>query len=184
MLSNFGIKGIINHPSVFIMLSAELQHQAQQALQAYIDQASKHFLHQFRQPQLSYKLRGKCAGKAYLTRWEIRLNPVLFAENPQAFLNEVLPHEIAHLLTYQLFGKVKPHGVEWRSLMREVFHLQPKTTHSFDVSTVQGTGYAYLCQCQTHYLTIRRHNKVLKGSANYRCTRCQQELQFTGNVRT
>lgn len=172
-----------NQQQHLFMLSPELQQQARLALEAYIDKASRHFVHKFPYPQLSYKLRGKCAGKAYLTRWEIRLNPVLFNENQQAFIQEVLPHEIAHLITYQLFGQVRPHGVEWRSFMREVFGLEPRTTHSFNVSSVQGTGYAYRCQCQTHYLTIRRHNKVLKGSANYRCTRCQQELQFTGNTR-
>ncbi len=164
------------------MLTLQLQQQAQQALDACITRASEHFIYSFDTPALSFKLRGKCAGKAYLQQWEIRLNPILFGENPQAYLNEVIPHEVAHLIVFKLFGNVKPHGEEWRSVMREVFGLIPKTTHNFVVDSVRGQSFEYRCTCQTHYLTIRRHNKVLKGVANYRCTRCQHELQFTGSL--
>lgn len=160
------------------MLSAQLQQQAQDAIVHFIQIASRHFHYEFPTPTLSFKLRGKCAGKAYLEQWEIRLNPILFAENQTDYLSEVIPHEIAHLVTYKLFGHVKPHGVEWRSLMREVFHLIPKTTHSFNIQSVQGAHFTYQCGCRQHQLTIRRHNKVMRGITNYRCTLCQQELQF------
>lgn len=35
-------------------------------------------------------------------------------------------HEVAHALTYELFGnKVKAHGEEWKRIMRVVFNLKP-----------------------------------------------------------
>lgn len=43
-----------------------------------------------------------------LESYEIRLNPVLMMENQQAFIDEVVPHELAHLLVWKHFGRVAP----------------------------------------------------------------------------
>ena len=52
-------------------------------------------------------------------RPEIRLAAFLL-EGPSPLLREVLCHELAHLVTHTRFGKtVKPHGAEWRSLIRK-----------------------------------------------------------------
>jgi SprT protein len=164
------------------MVSPQLLQQAEQTITTCIQQARDYFQQPFDIPTLSFKLRGKCAGKAYLQRWEIRLNPVLFAENSDEYISDVIPHEIAHLLVYQRYGRVRPHGAEWKNVMQHVFARPAITTHQFNVNSVMGEGFEYHCSCQIHYLTIRRHNKVLRGDVNYRCTRCQHELQFTGNT--
>jgi len=57
------------------------------------------------EPKLVYQQRGTAAGTAWLESYEIRLNPVLLMENQQAFINEVVPHELAHLLVWKQIGQ-------------------------------------------------------------------------------
>ena len=90
----------------------------------------------------------------------------MLLENSDEFIRQVVPHELAHLIVYQVFGQVKPHGQEWQSVMTQLFNLPADTCHQFDVENVQGKMFAYQCECQTHYLTIRRHNRIQRDK-NY-----------------
>ncbi|MCK3658515.1 SprT family protein [Pasteurellaceae bacterium Pebbles2] len=154
-----------------------LKMQVQRRLSACLQLAERQFQRTFTMPVVNYDLRGVKAGVAYLQQNEIKLNRTLLLENSTEFIQQVVPHELAHLLVYQLFGRVKPHGREWQALMQNVFHLPADTCHQFDVQSVQGKTYAYRCQCQVHQLTQRRHNKILQQSAVYFCRKCQQKLE-------
>ena len=64
-------------------------------------------------------------------------------------------------------------------MMETVLQVSAKRTHHFDVSAVKAKTFPYACQCEEeHQLTIRRHNKVLRGETQYRCRHCQSILQF------
>lgn len=126
-------------------------------------------------PQISFNQRGKTAGAAYLELWEIRLNPILLSENSDAFINEVIPHEYAHLLTFALFGRVQPHGKQWQMMMEQVMQLPAKRTHQFATENSQTRQYqrfTYQCSCQTHSLTSIRHNRLQSGKVEYHCRKC------------
>ncbi|SIQ78390.1 SprT protein [Shewanella morhuae] len=130
----------------------------------------------FPRPITQFSLRGKSAGTAHLQQNRLRFNAVLLRENSEAFLTEVVPHEICHLLCFQLFGKTKPHGKEWQSLMLTVFKVKPSTTHSFNTTSVASKDVEYRCDCGPIRLSIRRHNKVLRGESRYICKRCKAHL--------
>ena len=117
---------------------------------------------------------------ANLNTWEIRLNPILLAENEAEFFREVIPHELSHLIVHQIFGRVRPHGREWQNIMRRVFEVEPETRHNYDTSSLPGQSFRYQCSCQTFELTIRRHNKVQRKQATYQCQTCHQPLVWLG----
>lgn len=132
-------------------------------------------------PTLSFKQRGKTAGSAYLQRWEIRLNPILLAENSDVFVTEVIPHEYAHLLTFALYGRVQPHGREWQMMMTEIMGLPANRTHCFNTensTTRRYERFTYTCLCQTHELTAIRHNRVQARKARYFCKHCGESLEL------
>lgn len=129
------------------------------------------------EPAITYTQRGATAGSAWLREWEIRINPVLLQENQQAFIDEVVPHELAHLLVYARFGKTPPHGKAWRWMMEHILAVQARRTHAFAVTSVRGKTFLYQCACQQHELTVRRHNRILRGETEYRCRRCGTPLR-------
>lgn len=162
---------MLNKPTItnLIQIEAVASH--------YLALAAHYFKREFDRPKITLDQRGKCAGTARLRDWHIRLNPVLLQDNPAEFEHEVIPHEIAHLVVYAVWGRVRPHGVEWKKVMREVFTIAPRTTHKMDVTKVQGALYIYRCDCQQHQLSVRRHRAILRGDRQYICRRCGSNLR-------
>jgi len=137
-------------------------------------------------PQLAFNQRGKIAGSAALQKNIIKLHPILLLDNFDYYLNEVIAHELAHILVFQLYGtrrglflrqRVKPHGKEWQSIMQSLFDLPAHVTHKLDVSKVAMAHFWYACDCSELQLSLIRHNKVLKGKQVYYCRKCQQALK-------
>ncbi|MBJ7538226.1 SprT family zinc-dependent metalloprotease [Marinomonas sp. C1424] len=142
------------------------------------DKADTFFKSRFRRSSCDFSQRGRAAGTAHLHKNQIRFNPFMYNQNPQAFLESVVPHEVAHMVVYQIYGlNVKPHGKEWQAVMRKVFGLSPNRTHTFEVPPPK-QAFEYHCACQTHQFTKRRHSKAQKGT-EYICKLCQSSLKFS-----
>jgi SprT protein len=166
----------VTHLRCSPLLSFDSQQLVIQKVEQCIRHASSYFGQDFRLPTICFKQRGKIAGCARLQTNELRFNPVLLCDNIDVFLDEVVPHEVCHLLAYTLFGKVRPHGNEWQSLMMELFDIKAQTYHQMDVTKVKGKTFNYQCECGPIELGIRRHNKVLKGQQTYICRKCRTPL--------
>ncbi|KAA6209682.1 SprT family zinc-dependent metalloprotease [Avibacterium paragallinarum] len=147
-------------------------------LRHYLKLAEQHFQRSFPMPEVNYQLRGLKAGVAYLQKNEIRFNRTLLLENPDYFLQQIVPHELAHLIVYQVFGRVSPHGKEWKAVMEKLFNLPAEIYHCLDVQSVQGKTFPYQCACQIHNLSLRRHNRVQNQSAEYFCKQCKEKLML------
>ncbi len=165
----------------------ELVHQRTQEL---VHQASSYFTRPFSTPAITFRRSGKNAGTAFLNQNRVNFHPVFLVENFQQYIDHVIPHEVAHLIVFQVYGKrrtlthslfrrqsvaVKPHGEEWRHLMEVVFEANARATHNFDTASLGIKTFSYRCGCQSMDLTIRRHNRIKKG-VRYRCKRCNEEL--------
>lgn len=159
-------------------ISIELKNKAQSTLIALFEHALSspnlnEFKKVFKLPILAYNQRGKIAGSALLQKNVIKLNPKLLIENTEYFFSHIIAHELSHILVYQLYGlRVKPHGLEWKKVMLEVFELAPKVTHNLDTSNAELASFMYKCACQQIPLSVIRHNKIVKGKQNYICRKC------------
>jgi SprT protein len=159
------------------MLTIEQKSQLNDIVKQCYIQAEQRLNKRFPRPAVLFNQRGKIAGCALLQQNTLKFHPTLYLQNKEHFLTNVVPHEIAHLLVWQLFGKTAPHGKEWKHMMVSVFDLPPHRTHQYNVDNIGLKSTLYFCECGDIPLTIRRHNKVLKG-AIYRCRTCLQDLKL------
>ncbi len=136
--------------------------------------------------EIRFDLSGRAAGmyRVHRGRRWIRYNPYIFARYFDEGLAETVPHEVAHYATDVLhgLGNIRPHGVEWQALMRAL-GATPRATARYDLTGIpvrRQRRFSYRCNCNTHRLSTRRHNRICRGHAAYVCRRCQAPLVFAG----
>jgi len=140
-------------------------------------------------PTLIFRHSGRRAGVACLrwTKWYIVIN-IDLVNKPNTYdeqLNLTLPHEVAHVAAYTIWGrKINPHGFEWGRVMRW-FDVSPERCHDMDMTGVKvrrQQRFAYKCNCgQNHRLSVTLHNRHQNG--RYRiCSLCHSRLVYVGIV--
>lgn len=137
--------------------------------------AEQHLTIVLPRPEILFNQRGKIAGSAWLHRNTLRFHPTIYQQNREHFLEHVVAHEVAHLIVWQQFGRVRPHGKEWQAMMIAVFSLPPERTHQYDTDNIGIKTIPYQCKCSILSFSVKRHNNVLKGTS-YLCRRCRQQL--------
>jgi SprT protein len=116
--------------------------------------------------QFSNRLR-KALGRTRVDTRRVRLNSLLMNANNN-LLDEVLCHELAHIVVYTRFGeKAKPHGPEWAALMHQAGY-RPRVRMNIDdeMLPISINKYEHLCPvCQL----IRYARRPM---SRWRCVRC------------
>ena len=159
-------------------------HVITQAVEQCFLRAEAHFKQRFARPVISLQLSGKNAGMAHITQNKLRFNEGIYRLQPEGFVAQTVPHEVAHLVAYRVFGLgIKPHGSEWLYVMRQVFQQPANCTHTFILpsSSKPKKRYLYQCACATnaqHLLTGQRHALITQKNYRYFCRRCRAELRF------
>jgi len=138
--------------------------------------------------KVEFTKRGKCAGcVTYVHGQEpvINFNMTLLRENFEDFVAQTVPHEVAHFVTWIRFGhqfsaggKRIIHGTDWKNMM-SFFDVRIERCHSYNTanSTVRKMKrFSYKCGCMSHELTSIRHNKVVRGTTKYCCSKCGERL--------
>jgi SprT protein len=123
--------------------------------------------------RVEFGLRGRAAGDACPSTGTTRYNSELLDRYGDEFVRSIVPHEVAHIVTWAVFGRVKPHGPEWRSVM-EFFGVDPSVTHDFETTPARRVRRVpYRCSCGIpHRLTKRAHLRIRRGTVEYRCRSC------------
>lgn len=136
------------------------------------------------------------AGYCHFARKEFGFNPILAAENEDDFINQIIPHEVAHWIDKEVHGyqytvsrrtgrsRRISHGRTWKSIMVNVYGLDPDRCHTYDVASVKTRtrivvkAFKYSCPCGIIFnLTAVRHNKIQKG-ATFHCMKCKGNLRL------
>lgn len=153
-----------------------------QRVEACFQSAERYFSCTFKRPEVSLKLRGQKAGVAHICENRLRFNKVLYEENRQHFLLHTVAHEVAHLVSYQVYGKrIRAHGPEWQAVMQQVYQLPAARCHNYAVQRSAKIHYLYRCQCparEPFALSAQRHARINKGM-QYLCKSCRGTLTYT-----
>ena len=174
-------------------IDIEQQQQVVSQTHKYIERAEKIFDREFELIPVRFDLLGRAAGmyKVGQDSRIIRYNPYIFAKYFEDNLALTIPHEVAHYVTDMEYGyrrntlfrsrRLRPHGKEWQNVMSE-FGVDAARTCNFNLEGIPQRKHKYFdyaCRCSRHKLGSRRHNKVIKGTAEYCCKRCGDKLNQT-----
>lgn len=123
-------------------------------------------------------LKTKAADAVWISgKGRIRLNVKLLLKNKADFLNEIIPHEVGHLIQDWFYPKgTEEHGVEWRSIMKALGVPYSKY-HSFDVSAVDSQYHRYVCNCTEHSIHSTKHTKIQEGKIEL-CALCNSRVIY------
>ena len=158
----------------------EIEEATEQAFQ----KAEAYFGRKFDRPVHQYDLRGTTAGQAKyvgILRW----NMSIYAPNKDVYLARTVPHEVAHLVSYAVYGREgHGHGKHWQHVMRHVMGIEPSRCHSYKEGVKKSReiqrDWTYECACRVHNISTVKHNKMLRGKAQYHCIHCNEDLKFIG----
>ncbi len=160
------------------MLS-ELKEIAEEVTAKYLAIAEEKLGYTGGMPSITFYEKGRAAGRAYYKENKVAFNKVLFAENKDSFIERTIPHELAHLVSYSVYGPKRGggHGKAWKHVMGNVFGCDNSRCHEYDMSNAyKGGGVAYICDCGPTTLSTIRHNRVLKGTT-YWCGKCKTNVR-------
>lgn len=134
---------------------------------------------------VKWDLKGRVAGYAkYSPRssipFTVRLNFDLMIQNAEDFIEDTIPHEVAHIVIYCIYNernlKVKPHGPEWQHVAKTL-GCSGKRTHSYVVEKARQTQkFVYRCACKTWEVGLNRHRKIQGGKMFFTCRACKCRL--------
>jgi SprT protein len=112
------------------------------------------------------------AGRAFLEEGRLEFSKVLYIQNVEKFLEDTVPHELAHIVAFRVFGD-KGHGVHWKHIMNFLGY-DANRCHNYAVQRRSSAKtYSYTCGCKDkiHEVSAQRQAWINKGK-RYCCEKC------------
>ena len=128
--------GIQTGGTILVLDVTAMKERATRKVWQVLEELNEEYNAEFDFPKLEWVVCGTTAGRAWLQQWRIQLNEQLCKENTEDFMNDTIPHEVAHLVAYKVFGD-DGHGEGWRSVMRAL-GLNPTRCHDYNTRNVNG----------------------------------------------
>ena len=99
---------------------------------------------------ITFSMNGRLtstAGRAFYKEGRLDFSKVLYANNVDAFLNDTVPHELAHVIAHRVYNSTG-HDAGWKKVMMAL-GFEPTRCHSFEVQKRSSAKtYAYVCGCE------------------------------------
>lgn len=100
---------------------------------------------QFPVPEIKFTVRGTAAGWADLDNGFINFNDKLLSRNEQTFIDEIVPHEVCHMICSLVHPEMTDyHGPEWQEMMRRL-GVEPNALHKYDVNDIIRKTKKFAC---------------------------------------
>lgn len=106
-------------------------------------------------------------------------------QNIEHYCNSIVPHEVAHMFTRIHYGKVQPHGLQFRYICSLLTDSDVVNQTTCDIEYIQSNKttkklYNYKCSICGEIIQLSkiRHNKVMRGTATYSHTTDGGLLKF------
>lgn len=113
----------------------------------------------------------------------IRINPRLFRQNPTHILETTCPHEVAHIVAFDLYGREGwGHGPKWKSVMRNI-GLAPDRCHNLVTPSLISKQIYECSRCQKQAaVSPKIHNRVQNKLASFNSCRCGGSFGYLGRA--
>lgn len=171
------------------MIDPQLHKRVEDKVLNVLLDAQHRFNRIFKLPTIEYKQMGRTSGKALYKDNVIILNPDFFKNHAEEMINRTLPHEIAHILSYEMFGAVGVgHGRWWKYVMVHL-GLQAERCHTYSLEGVKVrrrkvNRALYRCPVCGSNLSVSmvNHNRISSGNIRWHknCGNSSHPIVFLG----
>ena len=153
------------------MVTNELKNKVSAKIKECRDVIMNHYGQDIEPGKISYTARGTVGGTTNPSTYEIRLNPVFLGHYKEEFVNDTVVHEYAHVVALKLYPNSKPHGKEWKKLMR-LLGVEPTRCHSYNNQLIyeKRATRTYMCTCCYELFDVPQdiHKKIMSDSKKYK----------------
>lgn len=136
----------------------------------------------FRRPKVRFSDKQKVvAGTATYARHQVKFSNDLLLRFGMNFIDEVVPHEVAHLVSDKVHEQRTHHSKLWKEVCLKLGGTGRKC-HTMAVKRNKAKVYHYECGCQRKSVLEEVHRECEKGDRVMTCPFCEQEFEYTSTA--
>jgi SprT protein len=155
-------------------ITPSLQAKIKTKINQCLEIAETHYSRTFYPPKLDFSLTGRHAGRACSSTNTIQINSTILIQNEADYINQTVPHEVAHLVTDAVYphghldqtkktATIPHHGTGWKHVM-ELFGVQPALYHNYAIAPSirhNRVKYAHICSVCNNLVELSVNQSIL-----------------------